>query len=95
MCVKSALLCFSATVVPEAFHSPTVVQNSLVGGDTITHCSDAMRYGELPALHTKAKCVRTVHVCVQPLMKTERKRDCQLCACWLACLSQQGGATAN
>lgn len=64
VCVKITLLCFSATVLPEAFHSPTVVQNSLIERGTITHCSDAMRYGELPALHT-TKCVYTVaYMCV-------------------------------
>lgn len=75
MCVKSALLCFSATVVSEAFHDPTAGQNSLIERDTITHCSDVMHYSEIPALRTKEKRVYIEHVCVQPLMKTERKRD--------------------
>ena len=47
-----------------------------------------MRYGELPALHTKDKCVCTVHVCVQLLMKMETKRDWES-AGWPASLSRE------
>lgn len=92
MCVRSALLSVSAPVVPEAFHSPNVGQNSLTERDTITHCSDVMRYGELPALNTKDKCVYTVHVCATAHEDGNKKR---LRVSWLTCLSQQGGATAN
>lgn len=60
MCVKITLLCFSATILSEAFHSPNVVQNSLIERGTITHCSDAMRYGELPA----PRSVSILYMCV-------------------------------
>lgn len=51
-----------------------------------------MRYGELPALNTKDKCVCTVHVCATAHEDGNKKR---LRVSWLTCLSQQGGATAN
>lgn len=87
VCIKSALLCFPATAVPETFQSLTVALNSYTERDTITHCSDEMHYGELHALHTEEKCAHTVCVCVCATPSRGRKES-YVRADWLASLSR-------
>lgn len=48
-----------------------------------------MHYGELPALHTKEKCVYTVYVCVCELMKKKRLSVSCVRAGWPASLSRE------
>lgn len=43
--------------------------------------------------HQGEVCLHCICVCVWTY--EEKETECQLCTCWLACLSQQGGATAN
>lgn len=91
--VETALLCFSAAVVSEAFHPSTAEQNPASERRTVALCLDEMCCGKLPSMHTERKGGRACVGADGP--RKEDEAVCNAAWCWLLFLSKQGDADSN